>query len=131
MVAPREKPLRSDRILYLLILCLVTGCVLWVQVAVQGLKVGIDAKENNLHDFLILSQGVTSTTVQDPEKAAARFSEVFAGRSWESTLGDLQPKIVITPSGPLLRLVKPPKEQPDEQPDQRPGERDHDREGDR
>ena len=106
MAAPREKPLRNNRILYLLILCLAAGCVLWVQVAVLDLKATVEAKENNLHDFLALSQGMTSTTSSNPEEAAEHLARVLASRSWESTLGDLQPEIVIMPSGPLLRLVQ-------------------------
>ena len=106
MATPREKPLRNDRVLYLLILCLAAGCVLWVQVGVLGLKASSETKEENLHHFLALFQRASSTASSDPEEAANHLARVLASWSWESTLGDLEPQIVATPSGPLLRLVK-------------------------
>ena len=91
---------------HLLILCLAVSCALWVLVDVERLKATVEVKENNLHDFLVLSQGVTSSRSRDPKKTAARLGELLAGRSWESTFAGLQPQIVMTGSGPLLRLVK-------------------------
>jgi len=91
---------------HLLVLCLAVSCALWVLIDVQRLKGTVDVKENNLHDFLVLSQGVTSLRSQDPTKTADRLRKLLAGRSWESTFTDLRPQIVMTGSGPLLRLVK-------------------------
>ena len=91
---------------HLLILYLAISCALWVLIEVQRLKATVDVKENNLHDFLVLSQGVTSLRSQDPVKTAARLRKLLAGRSWESTFTGLKPQIVMTGSGPLLRLVK-------------------------
>jgi len=91
--------------LHLLILCVATGCALWVQVAAQGLKAAVEMKERNLHDFLRLSQGVGLSRSPDPEKTAVRFGKLLWNRPWESTFAELCPEIVVTGSGPLLRLV--------------------------
>ncbi len=91
---------------HLLILCLAVSCALWVLIDVQRLEATVEVKENNLHDFLVLSQGVTSSRSRDPGKTATRLGELLAGRSWESTFATLEPRIVMTGSGPLLRLVK-------------------------
>ncbi|MHC4513826.1 MAG: hypothetical protein ACYTGW_11015 [Planctomycetota bacterium] len=91
---------------HLLILCVATGCALWVQVAVLGLKAAAEMKEHNLHDFLALSQGVASSRSPDPEKAALRFGKLLASQPWENTFAELRPEVVVTGSGPLLRLVK-------------------------
>lgn len=92
--------------LQLLVLCLAGSCALWILVGVQKLRATIEVKRNNLHDFLVLSQGVTSSKSREPVTTPARLGELLAGRSWESTFSGLQPKIVMTASGPLLRLVK-------------------------
>ena len=101
-----RRPLGGDRMTHFLVLCLALSCALWVLIDVQRLRAVVDVKENNLHDFLVLSQGVTSTKSKDPTRTAGRLGELLAGRSWEGTFAALEPEVVITESGPLLRLVK-------------------------
>lgn len=92
--------------IHLLTLCLAVACALWVLIHVQRLRATVEMKENNLHDFLVLSQGVTSSQSHDPLRTAARLGELLAGRSWEGTFAALKPKVVMTGSGPLLQLIK-------------------------
>lgn len=98
--------LRGDRMIHMLTLCLAITCALWVLIDVQRLRATAETKENNLHDFLVLSQGITLSQSQDPLKTAARLGELLAGRSWEGTFATLKPKVVTSGSGSRLQLIQ-------------------------
>jgi len=91
---------------HLLTLCLAVSCALWLLVDVQRLKATVHVKENNLHDFLVLSQLVTSPRGQNPEKEIVRLRKLLADRSWEDTFAGLEPRIVTTAAGHRVQLVR-------------------------
>ena len=105
MRGPRERHLPFDRVLQLFIVGFTTACAVFIQTEVRDLRSQLESRKNNLYEFLA-SQGSLASANHDPETAEVRLRNLVGGRSWVATFGGLRPTVLMTDTGPVLRLVR-------------------------
>lgn len=99
------KHLPFDRVLQLSIVGLATASAVFIQTEVHRLRTKLEHKKSALYEFLA-SQSAVTAAGHGPEAREAQLRRLVKGRSWARTFGNLRPTVLMTDTGPVLRLAR-------------------------